>query len=65
MTNAPFIVWSERQDPESWDTDGVQSISKDFYDAIRLEERKAIAAWLRKYNYQQIADAIEAKEHLK
>ena len=28
------------------------------------KERQAIAAWLRKFNYQQIADAIEAEEHL-
>lgn len=27
-------------------------------------ERNKIAAWLRKLNYQQIADAIEAGEHL-
>lgn len=34
-------------------------------DAVRQDERKAIAAWLRKFNYQQIADAIEAEEHRK
>ena len=30
-----------------------------------ITERNEIAAWLRKFNYQQIADAIEAGEHLK
>jgi hypothetical protein len=28
-------------------------------------ERNLITAWLRKLNYQQIADAIEAGEYLK
>ena len=30
-----------------------------------LLERTLIATWLRKFNYQQIADAIEAEEHLR
>lgn len=43
----------------------IQTINvNDLLKAARLNERERVTAWLRKHGYRQLADAIEAKEHL-
>jgi hypothetical protein len=37
----------------------------DMFNEGRAEERKLLAAWFRKHGRPQIADQIEAGEHLK
>lgn len=47
MTDEPCIVWSEPQDPTSWGAEGPQSISREFFDLICMEERNRIIATIK------------------
>lgn len=46
-------------------TNGNRRFCLDLIEAGRAAERERIAAWLLRIGKRQIADAIEAEEHLK